>query len=171
LHCGAHRPGHFDGVALVVCKLLNIVQADCLLLGEKDFQQLAVIRCMVEDLNIPVDIIGVPTVRDADGLAMSSRNTYLSTEDRKKAPLLYQALCNARDAIQAAGCDDEVVVAEQREMLERAGFSVDYFHLCRRDDLLMADAHDQALVLLAAARLGKTRLIDNVYFDRRLDGY
>lgn len=169
LHCGAHRPGHFDGVALVVCKLLNIVQPDCLLLGEKDFQQLAVIRRMVADLNMPLDVVGIPTVREADGLAMSSRNGYLSAEERALAPELYQMLCATRDAIRASRAPVESIVAEQQAKLQQKGFVVDYFHLCRRDDLLPASSQDHALVLLVAARLGKTRLIDNIYFDRWLE--
>lgn len=170
LHCGAHRLGHFDGVALVVCKLLNIVQPDSLLLGEKDFQQLAVIRRMVADLNIPVDVEGVSTVREVDGLAMSSRNGYLSAQERQLAPLLYQVLGAVRAAIQHGKAQDEAILVEQRLRLQQAGFIVDYLNLCRRDDLLPASQADDELVLLAAARLGKTRLIDNLCFCRRIGG-
>lgn len=166
LHCGASRPGHFDGVALVVCKLLNMVQPDLLLLGEKDFQQLTLIRQMVADLNIPVSVQGVATVREDDGLAMSSRNGYLSEQQRQQAPKLYQALCAARDDI-LAGYDDYPAVAEkQRQNLQQAGFAVDYFSICRSADLLPAYASDSNLLILAAARLGKTRLIDNLYFSK-----
>ncbi|OAI09914.1 pantoate--beta-alanine ligase [Methylomonas methanica] len=166
LHCGANRPGHFDGVALVVCKLLNMVQPDLLLLGEKDFQQLTLIRQMVADLNIPVTVQGVATVREDDGLAMSSRNGYLSEQQRQQAPKLYQALCAARDDI-LAGYDDYPAVAEQqRQNLQQAGFAVDYFSICRSADLLPAYASDSNLLILAAARLGKTRLIDNLYFSK-----
>ncbi|WP_026602936.1 pantoate--beta-alanine ligase [Methylomonas sp. 11b] len=166
LHCGASRPGHFDGVALVVCKLLNMVQPDVLLLGEKDFQQLTLIRQMVADLNIPVTVQGVATVREDDGLAMSSRNGYLSEQQRQQAPKLYQALCAARDDI-LAGYDDYPAVAEkQRQNLQQAGFAVDYFSICRSADLLPAYASDSNLLILAAARLGKTRLIDNLYFSK-----
>ena len=165
LHCGAHRPGHFDGVALIVCKLLNIVQPDLLLLGEKDFQQLAVIRTMVADLNMPVSIQGVATVRESDGLAMSSRNGYLSEQQRQIAPQLYQALISAREAILAGNTDLQAVSEQQIQALQQAGFSVDYFNICRSNDLAPAD-DDQNLVILVAARLGKTRLIDNVYFAR-----
>lgn len=164
LHCGASRPGHFNGVALVVCKLLNIVQPDLLLLGEKDFQQLAVIRSMVADLNIPVAIQGVPTVREADGLAMSSRNGYLSESERRLAPRLYRALCDARDAILAGNDDYQAVADRQCKELERAGFKVDYFNVSRCCDLLPAKADDQALVILLAVKLGGTRLIDNIHF-------
>jgi len=165
LHCGACRPGHFDGVALVVCKLLNIVQPDLLLLGKKDFQQLAVIRRMVADLNIPVAIQGVATVREDDGLAMSSRNGYLSVAQRQLAPLLYQTLCAARDAILAGNDDYQALVDQQRQILQQAGFAVDYFNVCRSDDLMPANPNDQSLVILLAARLGATRLIDNVSFQ------
>lgn len=166
LHCGAHRPGHFDGVALIVCKLLNIVQPDLLLLGEKDFQQLAVIRTMVADLNLPVSIQGVATVRESDGLAMSSRNGYLSEQQREIAPKLYQALISAREAILAGNADFQAVSEQQIQALQQADFSVDYFNICRSNDLAPAGDDDQDLVILVAARLGKTRLIDNVYFVR-----
>lgn len=165
LHCGASRPGHFDGVALVVCKLLNIVQPDTLLLGEKDFQQLAVIRQMTADLNIPVTIQGVATVREADGLAMSSRNGYLSTSDRQLAPLLYQTLCSARDAILSGDKAYQKLADRQSQILQQAGFLLDYFHVCRSTDLLPATTDDLDLVILTAAKLGKTRLIDNLYFS------
>jgi len=165
LHCGASRSGHFDGVALVVCKLLNMVQPDILLLGEKDFQQLAVIRRMVSDLNIPVAIQGVATVREPDGLAMSSRNGYLSTEQRQLAPRLYQALCEVRDAILASNRSYEAILAEQAQQLQQAGFVLDYLQICRSADLLPAGPQDSQLVVLVAAKLGATRLIDNVYFQ------
>lgn len=166
--CGANRPGHFDGVAVVVCKLLNMVQADVLLLGEKDFQQLTVIRQMVNDLNMPVNIQSVATIREADGLAMSSRNAYLSANERPLAPMLYQALCAVRDAISAGNIDYPALVSQQASMLEKAGFLPDYFQVCRSTDLLAATADDRHLVILIAAKLGKTRLIDNVCFSRQI---
>ncbi|AMK76696.1 MULTISPECIES: pantoate--beta-alanine ligase [Methylomonas] len=166
LHCGASRPGHFDGVALVVCKLLNMVQPDLLLLGEKDFQQLTLIRQMVTDLNIPVTVQGVATVREDDGLAMSSRNGYLTEQQRKQAPTLYQALCAARDEI-LAGHDDFPAIAERQcQNLQQAGFAVDYFSICRSKDLLPAGPSDPDLLILTAAKLGATRLIDNLYFSK-----
>ncbi len=168
IHCGASRPGHFDGVAVVVCKLLNIVQPDLLLLGEKDFQQLCVIRQMVTDLNIPVEIQGVPTVREADGLAMSSRNGYLSNTERQLAPLLYQALSNVREAIMAGGTDFDALTQQQAKILQEAGFVIDYFAIARSTDLLPPGPDDTQLVVLIAAKLGKTRLIDNVYFSRQI---
>ena len=164
IHCGASRPGHFDGVALVVCKLLNMVQPDILLLGEKDFQQLTVIKAMINDLNIPVVVQGVPTVREADGLAMSSRNSYLSTSERQIAPLIYRSLCTIKETILKGRTDFQAIADEQA--LQQAGFSVDYIKVCRTLDLLPATAADQELVVLIAAKLGKTRLIDNVHFTR-----
>ncbi|PPD29855.1 MAG: pantoate--beta-alanine ligase [Methylomonas sp.] len=166
MHCGASRPGHFDGVAIVVCKLLNMVQPDILLLGEKDFQQLTVIKTMVNDLNLPVAVQGLPTVREADGLAMSSRNSYLSLSERQVAPLLYLTLCNIRDAILKGRGDFPVIIAEQTQKLKDAGFLIDYVQICRSTDLLPPTEIDQELVILIAAKLGKTRLIDNVYFIR-----
>jgi pantoate--beta-alanine ligase len=166
IHCGASRPGHFDGVALVVCKLLNMVSPDVLLLGVKDFQQLAVIRQMVSDLNMSVTIHGVPTVREVDGLAMSSRNGYLSATERQIAPMLYQVLCQVRQAILSGVSDYQALLFEQVQRLQQADFTVDYFQVCRQDDLLPAAATDLNLVILIAAKLGKTRLIDNIHFSR-----
>lgn len=165
LHCGASRIGHFDGVATVVCKLFNMVQPDSALFGLKDFQQLAVIRTMVKDLNIPIEIIGIDTVREADGLAMSSRNGYLNAEQRQTAPLLYQTLCAAREQI-LAGSDYANVEQLALVRLQQAGFIPDYFQICRSDDLLPAQADDNKLVVLVAAKLGNTRLIDNLYFAK-----
>ena len=166
IHCGASRPGHFDGVALVVCKLLNIVQPDLLLLGEKDFQQLTIIRRMIADLNIPVEIQGVATVRESDGLAMSSRNSYLDTAQRQIAPMLYLALCAAREEILAGSQDFAAVTADQRQILQQAGFELEYFSVCRSNDLLLAEPTDTHLLILVAAKLGGTRLIDNISFFR-----
>lgn len=165
-YCGASRPGHFDGVATVVCKLFNMVQPDSALFGLKDFQQLTVIRTMVRDLNIPVDIIGVETVRESSGLAMSSRNGYLNAEEKTVAAKLYQALCGARDAVLAGQLPYQEIERRALLFLQQAGFQPDYFSVCRRCDLQKAGEDDIELVLLAAAKLGKTRLIDNVCFSR-----
>ncbi|MDO9169779.1 MAG: pantoate--beta-alanine ligase [Methylobacter sp.] len=165
-YCGAFRPGHFDGVATVVCKLFNIVQPDVALFGLKDFQQLTVIRTMVKDLNIPVEIVGVATVREASGLAMSSRNGYLSAEEKTTAAKLYQTLCVVRDAILAGAQSFQEVERKAMLFLQESGFQPDYFSVCRVSDLKKADEDDMELVLLAAVRLGKTRLIDNVCFSR-----
>lgn len=163
--CGAFRPGHFTGVATVVCKLLNIVQPDHVFFGLKDFQQLTIIKTMVSDLNLPVEISAVDTVREADGLALSSRNSYLDDHERKQAPLLYRTLCEARDDVLS---DREASEIERQAiaLLENSGFTVDYFSVCRQSDLKKAELADQDLVILAAARLGKTRLIDNIRFTR-----
>ncbi len=162
LHCGKIRKTHFSGVATIVCKLLNIVQPDRVFLGEKDFQQLAIIRLMVRDLNIPVMVDSVKIIREEDGLAMSSRNSYLTPEQRKIAPKLYQALCNAADKISQNLQSFKEIEQQQRHVLIEAGFEVDYFSICRANDLLSADINDKELVILAAARLGKPRLIDNI---------
>ncbi len=159
---GAARPGHFDGVATVVAKLLGQTQPDIALFGEKDFQQLAVIRKMVTDLNIRVGIIGVPTERDADGLALSSRNVYLNAEERAAAPALPNALKAAASAI-AAGEPIEGALKTARAKLESAGFHpIDYVELCDAATLKPVREAKGDLRLLAAARLGRARLIDNV---------
>lgn len=170
IHCGASRPGHFDGVAIVVCKLLNQVQPDILLLGEKDFQQLTVIKTLVGDLSIPVTVQGVPTVREPDGLAMSSRNSYLSASERQIAPLIYRSLCTIKEAILKGRTDFQAIADEQAQALQQAGFSVDYIKVCRTLDLLPATATDRELVVLMAAKLGTTRLIDNVCFSKVMSG-
>jgi pantoate--beta-alanine ligase len=159
--CGESRPGHFRGVATVVCKLLNMVQPDLALFGEKDFQQLLVIRRMVEDLAMSVEIIGVPTVREADGLAMSSRNGYLSAEDRQRAPALYRALVGAaRSLLEESPI--EMVERDALATLSESGLIPDYVKIRVADDLRPATAADGNLVILAAAYLGRARLIDNL---------
>ena len=168
IHCGASRVGHFAGVATVVCKLFNMVQPDLALFGLKDFQQLMVIRTMVRDLNIPVGILGIDTVREADGLAMSSRNGYLSKAERQIAPVLYQTLCSAKEAI-LKGETIETVTEQAKQRLTDVGFVVDYFTVCRADDLSLAQNTDTELVILTAAKLGKTRLIDNLTWNLRHD--
>jgi len=166
LYCGASRPGHFSGVATVVCKLFNMVQPNIALFGLKDFQQLTVIKTMVRDLNIPVEITGVDTVREPGGLAMSSRNGYLTEDEKRIAPKLYHSLCAAREAILAGNRIYADVEQQALQFLQQAGFQPDYFSVLRSSDLIKADTEDVDLVLLAAARLSKTRLIDNIYFSR-----
>jgi pantoate--beta-alanine ligase len=159
--CGAARPNHFDGVATVVAKLLLQCGPDLAVFGEKDYQQLLVIKRLVRDLNIPVEIVGGPIVREADGLALSSRNVYLSPSERKTAPLLYQTISAvAADLAQGRGCDDAVVAA--RFKLDAAGFRVDYVAVRDPDTLKRLSGPVQRARVLAAAYLGKTRLIDNV---------
>jgi pantoate--beta-alanine ligase len=165
-YCGASRPGHFDGVATVVCKLFNMVQPDVAFFGQKDFQQLVIIRTMVSDLNIPVEIKPVETVRESSGLAMSSRNGYLNPEELQLAPKLYQALCAARDEILLGEKSYDALEKEALAYLQDVGFVPDYFKVCRTDSLLKADKQDINLVVLAAAKLGRTRLIDNICISR-----
>jgi len=160
---GAHRPGHFDGVASVVTRLFQQVQPDVAVFGRKDYQQLAVIRYMVRDLAIPVDLIAAPTIRDPDGLALSSRNQYLSPDERARAPALYQSLTSLRDAV-LAGQAPETATANARAWLEQRGFAVDYLHLCSATLAPVNRAASGDLVALVAARLGNTRLIDNLEF-------
>jgi pantoate--beta-alanine ligase len=162
---GAHRPGHFDGVATVVCKLFQQVQPHVALFGEKDYQQLAVIRRMVIDLNLPVEIIGVATARAEDGLALSSRNAYLSVEERRQAVELPNAMRAAVAAL-AAGEEPEAVLAQARARLAAAGFGpIDYVALADAASLEPVRTLASPARLLVAARLGKTRLIDNFAVD------
>ncbi len=160
--CGLARPGHFTGVATVVTKLLNIVRPDVALFGEKDYQQLLVIQRVVADLCLPVEIVGVPTVREADGLAMSSRNAYLSDVERACAPLLYQTLLEVLERLQHGADDFAVLEAEAVTRLRQSGLRPDYISVRRARDLAEPTLQDSELVVLGAAWLGKTRLIDNV---------
>jgi pantoate--beta-alanine ligase len=159
---GASRPGHFIGVATVVAKLLNMVQPDVALFGEKDFQQLLIIRRLVADLNLPVEIVGLPTVRETDGLAMSSRNRLLTARERACAPGLYRTLRRAADAIRDGNRDYANLEQQSMHDLEEQGFRPDYVSVRRARDLAEPDAIEQDLVLLAAAWLGRARLIDNI---------
>ena len=164
--CGAFRPGHFRGVATVVSKLFNIVQPDVACFGKKDFQQLHVIKAMVDDLNIPVAIVPVDTGRAEDGLALSSRNGYLTAEERAEAPRLYRNLSAMRAALLAGDNDHAGLEAKASADLQQAGWTVDYVEVRQADTLEIAHAGEKRLVVLAAARLGRTRLIDNVEITR-----
>jgi pantoate--beta-alanine ligase len=161
--CGAFRPGHFTGVATVVTKLLNIVTPDVAVFGEKDYQQLIVIRRLVADLCIPVEIRGGPTIRDHDGLALSSRNRYLSARERNVAPKLYESLKMAKQRIENGDGDFETIQQTGLQLLESAGFKPDYFTIRQAADLAPLKADSRDLIVLAAVRLGKARLIDNVH--------
>ena len=162
---GAHRPGHFAGVATVVCKLFNLVQPDVAVFGQKDFQQLKVIERMLRDLSLPVRVMAAPTMRAEDGLALSSRNQYLSAAERARAPLIYETLVKMRD-LQAKGHAWRVLEQVATAQLSRAGFEPDYVVIRRAEDLVEpAEGENTGLIALIAARLGSTRLIDNLLFD------
>jgi pantoate--beta-alanine ligase len=164
--CGAFRPGHFPGVATVVAKLFNLVQPDMAIFGEKDYQQLLVIKRLVRDLFMPVEIVGHPTVREADGLAMSSRNAYLSAEEREIAPRLYASLQAAAQDLAAGNGDLAAIESAGLENLTKLGFKPDYFSVCSAESLEPPHHHEAELVILAAAWLGRARLIDNVRVRR-----
>ncbi|PAV27519.1 pantothenate synthetase [Tamilnaduibacter salinus] len=165
-HCGASRPGHFDGVSTVVTMLFNMVQPHVAVFGEKDFQQLAVIRKLTRDLFLPVEVIGVATTRESDGLAMSSRNGYLSESERATAPALYQTLLQTAQALGDGSKDFAALERAAREALTQAGFCPDYVNIVNSLNLEPATPDDRQLTILAAAFLGDTRLIDNVSVSR-----
>ena len=161
-YCGASRPGHFDGVATVVTRLLNHIQPDSAYFGLKDYQQFLIIRKLAADLGMAARIIGVETLREADGLALSSRNAYLSPAERKAAPKLYLVLRDMARQIEAGGRDYRAVATAGREALATAGFRLDYLDICHAGTLDPATVEDAEIVILAAAHLGRTRLIDNL---------
>ena len=161
--CGSSRPGHFDGVTTVVSKLFNIVQPDVAIFGEKDFQQLSIIQKMVRDLCMPVKVVGVATARDEDGLAKSSRNGFLSEEQRLIAPVIHQTLVTCREAI-ACGFDNFLQLESHARMkLLQAGFEPDYFAIRDARTLRAVTEDTEEIAILAAAKLGSTRLIDNLH--------
>ncbi|MBD3639939.1 MAG: pantoate--beta-alanine ligase [Marinobacter sp.] len=165
-HCGASRPGHFEGVATVVTMLFNMVQPDLAVFGEKDFQQLAVIRKMTRDLFMPVEIIGAPTVREDDGLAKSSRNGYLSEQERKIAPAVFRTLEATAEKLADGRTDFQVIESEAQQSLSAAGLRPDYFNIVNSLTLKPASPNDHELTILVAAFLGTTRLIDNLSVTR-----
>lgn len=164
--CGEFRPGHFEGVATVVTKLFNIVQPDIAVFGEKDYQQLTIIRRLAADLCMPIEIVSAPTVREPDGLALSSRNQYLTAEERRIAPEIHRALRVAVDRLLAGSDDYAAIEREGFETLERVGFRPDYFSVRDADDLAEPQPGARELVVLTAARIGRARLIDNLRVSR-----
>lgn len=160
--CGAFRPGHFTGVATIVTKLLNLVQPDIALFGEKDFQQLMIIRRATDDLCMPIEIIGVDTMRESDGLAMSSRNRYLSAEDRAAAPTIYRELDRTREEVESGSRNFEALERRGFEALKEAGFKPDYFSIRDASNLAAPSPKSAEVVILTAARIGRARLIDNL---------
>ncbi|HSR62692.1 MAG TPA: pantoate--beta-alanine ligase [Gammaproteobacteria bacterium] len=164
IFCGKFRPGHFTGVATIVTKLLNMVQPDLAMFGEKDYQQLLVIRSLVKDLCLPVEIVDVETVREPDGLALSSRNAYLSKEERKTAVVLYRQLAETADKIREGEKDYPALEIAGLERLNAEGFQMDYFNIRNAGDL--GPPGDGDLVVLAAGYLGQARLIDNMIIRR-----
>ncbi|MDH5259683.1 MAG: pantoate--beta-alanine ligase [Gammaproteobacteria bacterium] len=160
--CGASRPGHFRGVTTVVNKLFNIVQADIAVFGTKDYQQFAIIQQMVSDLSMPIELVGVETVREADGLALSSRNAYLSESHRTLAPELYKSLQKMREQLIGGELDYRQLEQQTRQQLLDAGFKVDYLEIRDAVSLARPDGTSQGLVILTAVWLGETRLIDNI---------
>lgn len=165
LYCGESRPGHFRGVATVVTKLFGMVQPDVAIFGEKDFQQLMVIRRMTEDLSLPVEIQGAAIARNPKGLALSSRNGYLSADELETAINLYATLQATANQIKSGDKNFSELEEQAQERLESAGFARDYYKICRRYDLQPAGADDKELVLVAAAKLGPARLIDNIQIN------
>ncbi len=164
--CGASRPGHFRGVATVVLKLFNMVRPDVAVFGKKDFQQLFIIREMVKQLNLPIEIVAGETMREPDGLAMSSRNGYLLPGQRVEAQRLHRALQQVVDAIQGGNTDFPALESQTTQYLTQLGWVVDYIAIRSSHTLLPANADDTRLVVLGAAKQGRTRLIDNIEFDR-----
>ena len=161
-HCGKSRPGHFDGVTTVVSKLFNICLPDQAFFGLKDYQQYLVICAMVQDLHFPIKITGVETHRESSGLAMSSRNNYLSDEQRQQAPLLYQTLVNTANQLKAGNRDFRTLEKSAKQTLTDATIKPDYFSICSATTLQPAKQTDPEIVILGAILLGKTRLIDNI---------
>lgn len=162
--CGLFRPGFFTGVATVVCKLFNIIQPNIVIFGEKDFQQLHIIRQLVQDLCFPIQIISSPIIREEDGLAMSSRNQYLLPQERKIAGQIYQTLLNTGQKLMEGEVDFNNLTSQAKNILA-SHFKVDYFSICKREDLKEACKDDKDLIILVAAWLGRARLIDNLCVD------
>ena len=165
MFCGVARPEHFEGVTSIVCRLFNIVAPDVAVFGQKDYQQLVILRRMVSDLHIPVKIITGQTQREKSGLAMSSRNQYLSKEEQKAAPTIYSALADCRKQLLVGRRDFLSLEAEGLDRLQAAGLDPEFFAICKAADLSPPDAGSERLVILTGARLGAARLIDNVLVE------
>ncbi len=165
VHCGAYRKGHFLGVSTIVCKLFNLIRPDVALFGNKDYQQLTIIRKMVSDLAMPIKLIGLPTYREDSGLAMSSRNRYLSAEEKILASALYKNLVIAEDKLKSGNTDLRNIEEVAKSNLLEKGFDVEFFSICNQDNLSPATAGEKHLVILAATKLGKPRLIDNIIIN------
>lgn len=163
--CGRSRPGHFDGVATVVCKLFNIIQPQQAYFGLKDYQQFLIIKQLVSDLNMSIEVIGVEIVREQNGLALSSRNHYLSTGHLETASEIYRTLVKAKEQVLAGNRDFKLIEEESSTRLNSAGLETDYFSICRSEDLAPAKANDTSIAILVAAYLESTRLIDNLRFE------
>jgi pantoate--beta-alanine ligase len=165
-YCGSSRPGHFDGVATIVTKLLSLFRPEVAVFGLKDYQQFLVIRKLVADLDLGVSVIGEEIVREADGLAMSSRNGYLDAIERVQATAIYQSLVHCRQQLAAGNGDIGALERHAKQRIAEAGLKPDYFAICQADTLQPASREDRELVILAAAFLGQTRLIDNLRLTR-----
>jgi pantoate--beta-alanine ligase len=163
--CGSFRPGHFDGVTAVVSRLFSLVMPDTAIFGQKDYQQQLVIRRLVDDLGLPVEIVSAPTEREEDGLAYSSRNQYLTADERRVAPFLYRSLQQIAEALQAGNRNYAELEQHAMSALAAKGFRPDYVGIRRAENLQPPDRDSDTLAILAAARLGKARLIDNVIVD------
>ena len=161
-YCGAQRPGHFTGVATIVCKLLNMIRPHHAIFGQKDYQQLVIIKKMVNDLSIHSNIVGVPIIRDKSGLAMSSRNGYMNDSEKYQATKLYQMLVWAKENIESGDRAYQALEATAMKELNNNGFDMEYFSICENKELKAASQSDKSLVILAAGKMGKTRLIDNI---------
>ncbi len=160
--CGESRPGHFDGVTTIVARLFNLVQPDVAVFGQKDYQQLLIVKRLVEDMSLPVVIVCAPTCREEDGLAMSSRNQYLTDEERRIAPSLYATLLEVARALESGADSYRALERQAMEKLKSKGFNPEYFSIRRAENLERPDRLTDELVVLAATKLGKARLIDNV---------
>jgi len=164
--CGPGRPGHFDGVLTIVAKLFNVVEPDVAVFGRKDYQQLLVIRQMVKDLNMDIEIVGEPTVREADGIAMSSRNSYLTSEQRPAALTLSQALNKAQEIIKGGERDSQTIIDAATELITSyPATTIDYISICDPETLVDLEIIDQPALMALAVKVGKTRLIDNMILD------